>query len=119
MLRLNHRRITLGGVFLSILLNSTGQILFKAARAAQPDSSLLALFLHIETWGGLLIYGLSAVCWLWVLSRASLSFVYPILSLSFPIVVCLSVVFFSEPILPMRWAGVGVIVVGVSLLGRT
>lgn len=118
MLRLNHRRVTLWGVFLSVALNSTGQILFKAARVAQPDASLLSLFLQVETWGGLFIYGLSAVCWLWVLSRASLSLVYPILSLSFPIVVCLSAVLFSEPILPMSWAGVGVIVVGVSLLGR-
>jgi drug/metabolite transporter (DMT)-like permease len=106
-------------VFLSVALNATGQILFKAARVAQPDASLPSLFLLIETWGGLLTYGLSAVCWLWVLSRASLSFVYPILSLSFPIVVCLSAIFFSEPILPMRWVGVGAIVVGVSLLGRT
>lgn len=119
MLRLNHRRTILAGVFLSVALNATGQILFKAARFAQPDASLLSLFLRIETWGGLFTYGLSAVCWLWVLSRASLSFVYPILSLSFPIVVCLSAVLFSEPILPMRWAGVGVIVAGVSLLGRT
>ena len=118
MLAWNHRRITLGGVFLSVALNATGQILFKAARAAQPDASLLFLFLHIEIWVGLFIYGLSAICWLWVLSRASLSLVYPILSLSFPIVVCLSAVLFSEPILPMSWAGVGVIVVGVSLLGR-
>ena len=48
-----------------------------------------------------------------------LSLAYPILSLTFPIVLGLSAVFFAETITPLRWAGVGVIVVGVSLLART
>ena len=119
MLISDSQRAALWGVLLSVALNATGQILFKAARSAQPDASLLSLFLQLETWVGLIIYGLSAVCWLWVLSRAQLSFAYPILSLSFPIVVGLSAIFFAESISPMRWAGVGVIVVGVSLLART
>ena len=71
----NPRRIVLVGVLLSVALNAAGQILFKAARVAQPEASVLALFLHTDTWGGLLIYGLSAVCWLWVLARAQLSLV--------------------------------------------
>ena len=115
----NPRRIVLVGVLLSVALNAAGQILFKAARAAQPEASVLALFLHPDTWGGLLIYGLSAVCWLWVLARTQLSLAYPILSLTFPIVLGLSAVLFAETITPLRWAGVGVIVVGVSLLART
>lgn len=106
-------------VFLCVTLNAVGQVLFKAARAADPNASLLSLFLHLETWGGFFVYGLSAICWLWVLSRADLSLAYPILSLTFPIVVGLSAIFFSELISPMRWAGVGMIVIGVSLLGRT
>ena len=107
------------GVFLCVALNAAGQILFKTARAAQPDASLLSLFLQLELWIAFIIYGLSAICWLWVLSRAQLSFVYPILSLTFPIVVGLSALLFSESISAMRWAGVGVIVVGVSVLART
>ena len=106
-------------VLLSVALNAIGQILFKAARAAQPDASVLSLFFHVETWAAFIIYGLSAVCWLWILSRAPLSLAYPLLSLTFPIVVGLSVILFSESISPIRWVGVGVIVTGVSLLART
>src|SRR5437867_2155823 len=91
----------------------------SAARMAQPDASVPHLFLHPETWYGLCIYALSAVCWLWVLARAQLSLAYPILSLTFPIVLSLSAFFFAEVISPMRWAGVGIIVLGVSLLART
>jgi multidrug transporter EmrE-like cation transporter len=115
----NPRRLVLAGVLLSVALNAAGQILFKAARAAQPEASVLALFSHPDTWGGLLIYGLSAICWLWVLARVQLSLAYPILSLTFPIVLGLSAVLFAETITPLRWTGVGVIVVGVSLLART
>ena len=115
----NLERSTVWAVLLVVGLNAVGQILFKAARAAQPDAPLLSLFLRFETWGAFIIYGLSAICWLWVLSRAQLSFAYPMLSLTFPIVVGLSAVLFSEAILPMRWAGVGVIVIGVSLLAKS
>jgi drug/metabolite transporter (DMT)-like permease len=80
---------------------------------------VVALFFQPEAWVGLLIYGLSAVCWLWVLARAQLSLAYPILSLTFPIVLGLSAAFFAETITPLRWVGVGVIVGGVSLLART
>ncbi len=119
MSRANLQRTVLWVVLLSVGLNAIGQILFKAARAAQPDAPLLSLFLRFETWGAFIIYGLSAICWLWVLSRAQLSFAYPMLSLTFPIVVGLSALLFAEPMLLMRWTGVGVIVIGVSLLARS
>lgn len=109
----------LGGVLFSVGLNAAGQLLFKAARMAQPDASVLRLFLHPDTWIGLCIYGLSAICWLWVLARAQLSLAYPILSLTFPIVLGLSALIFAEAISPLRWLGVGIIVFGVSLLART
>ena len=119
MLRWGPQGAALVGVFLCVALNAAGQILFKVARTAQPDASLLSLFLQPEIWSAFIIYGLSAICWLWVLSRAQLSFAYPILALTFPIVVGLSALLFSESISAMRWAGVGVIVVGVSILTRT
>jgi drug/metabolite transporter (DMT)-like permease len=113
------RAILLGGVILSALLNASGQIFFKAARSAHSGASMLSLFTHPEVWGGLAVCGLSSICWLWVLARAPLSFVYPILSLTFPIVVAVSAIFFSESILPLRWMGVGMIMLGVSFLART
>jgi drug/metabolite transporter (DMT)-like permease len=113
------QRIALLGVLLSVVLNSVGQILFKTARAAQPDASLMEIFLRFETWLAFGIYGLSAICWLWVLARVQLSLAYPILALTFPIVVGLSAFFFGETISLMRWGGVAAIVIGVSLLART
>src|SRR5262245_28777178 len=115
----NKTNVVLASVIFSAFLNATGQILFKAARAAHSDASFSSLFTYLETWAGLAIYSISAICWLWVLSRAPLSFAYPILALTFPIVVGASAILFSELILPLRWTGVGIIMIGVSLLARS
>ena len=113
------RRAVLGPVLISVVLNATGQILFKAAHATQQGGSFFSTFLNLRAWAGLILYGLSAACWLWVLSRAQLSLAYPLLSLTFPIVVGLSTFLFSESISSMQWTGVGLIVLGVSLLARS
>jgi len=42
------RNILLDGVIISALLNATGQIFFKAVRAAYSDASLLSLLSHGE-----------------------------------------------------------------------
>jgi drug/metabolite transporter (DMT)-like permease len=119
MLNISTKRAAFILLLSTVVLNSAGQLFFKATRTAHPNASLISLFYYYETWMGLFLYGLSAVCWLWVLSRAQLSYAYPVLALSFPIVVGLSAFFFSETISPLRWVGVGAIVIGVSLIART
>jgi drug/metabolite transporter (DMT)-like permease len=111
-------RTALQWVLICVFLNAAGQILFKAARTAQPTASGLSVLSQVETWAAFVIYGVSTACWLWVLSRARLSVAYPLLSLAFPIVVGFSALFFSESISAIRWVGVGIIVTGVSLLPR-
>ena len=97
----------LNWVLLCVALNAVGQILFKVARSAQPEAVVLAAFYRIETWLALVLSGLSAACWLWILSRVQLSVAYPALALTFPVVVALSAILFSEDVSPVRWAGVG------------
>ena len=112
------RRVVIQAVFLSVILNTIGQFLFKTA-AVQSGESPFGLFQESRTWIALLVYAASAFTWLWVLARAQLSFVYPILSVSFPLVVGLSAILFGEPVSIIRWIGVAGIVVGVSLLTKT
>ena len=119
MLLSNDRKALVSVVIISALLNATGQVLFKTARAVHSHATLLSIFGYVETWAGLVVYGVSAIFWLWVLARAQLSFAYPILALTFPIVVGASAVLFSESIGPLRWIGVGMVMCGVSLLART
>lgn len=113
------RKIVLAVLLLTVVSNAIGQVFFKAAHSGNIDEPLLLLFTRYETWVGLMFYGLSAICWLWVLSRVQLSYAYPVLALSYPIVVALSAWLFSETVTPLHWIGVIVIVAGVSLLSKT
>ena len=113
------KKITQVVLLVTVASNAIGQILFKAAHHGEIESSFLLLFTRYETWLGLAFYGLSSICWLWVLSRAQLSYAYPVLALSYPIVVALSAWMFSETVTPLHWLGVIIIFAGVSLLSRT
>ena len=68
-------------------------------------------------WIGLFLFGLSAVFWLVVLSRVSLSIAYPFASLSYVGIVLLDKYVMNEPVPPLRWAGVAIIAAGIALVG--
>lgn len=65
--------------------------------------------------GFVLIFG-GSLFWLSVLSKVHLSWAYPMLSMSYIIVVFLSALFFHEPITAWRIAGVLTIIAGVFMV---
>ena len=68
--------------------------------------------------GFVLIFG-GSIFWLSVLSKAQLSWAYPMLSMSYIIVVFLSALFFNEAVTAWRIAGVLTIVAGVFMVYRS
>jgi len=67
-------------------------------------------------WLGLVLYGASAVLWLWVLSRLDVSLAYPLVSLGFVVTMALGIAWLGEPFSWVRVGGCTLIVLGVSLL---
>jgi drug/metabolite transporter (DMT)-like permease len=63
------------------------------------------------------LYFLGFAVWLIVLSKLDLSYAYPILALSYCLVPVLSAYIFGERISAMRWAGIGIICLGVTVVG--
>jgi drug/metabolite transporter (DMT)-like permease len=70
-------------------------------------------------WGGLFLFGLSALVWLVVLSRASLSFAYPFAALTYVMILLFDLLVLDETVPPLRWGGVAFIAVGIFLVSRT
>ena len=70
-------------------------------------------------WAGLALFGLSAVVWLAVLSRASLSFAYPFVSLTYVLILLADRFILDQEIPPLRYAGVAFIMVGIVLVAQT
>ncbi|HZQ09816.1 MAG TPA: EamA family transporter [Anaerolineae bacterium] len=110
----------------AILLQTTGELLFKIGmnRIGGFEFSPAAIRAILPTiirspfiWLGFVGFGGGAVFWLAVLSRVPLSLAYPILALSYLVVVVEAWLFLHERVSWQRLAGVLVIVVGVIVVG--
>lgn len=113
------KSVALGLALFCVLLSSAAQIAMKrgmGAPAADVGSTYLQALTSPMVWLGLVLYGASAVLWLWVLSRLDVSLAYPLVSLGFVITLALGVLWLGEPFSWVRVAGCTLIVVGVSLL---
>jgi drug/metabolite transporter (DMT)-like permease len=110
----------------AILLSTTGELFFKRGMTQIGEFEfsfgniapvLLKIALNPNIWvGGVGFIG-GSVFWLFVLSRAPLSLAYPILALSYFVIVFESWLFFGERVTWVRVLGVGIIIVGVVLVG--
>jgi drug/metabolite transporter (DMT)-like permease len=115
-------------ILLSVALASVAQLTLKAGmnRVTETNGtvslsidSLKAIASDPIVWAGLALFGLSAVAWLFVLSRTTLSFAYPFASLTYLLIVLVDRFVFHEEIPPARWAGVALIMAGIVLVART
>ena len=115
-------------IFVNVILGSIGQISLRygASRLGNlhsgegVTSSLLGALRGMFTpyvFFGLALYALSAVIWIFVLNQVKLSFAYPMISLSYVLVVVLSAVLLHEKVSMVTIAGLVLISVGVSLIG--
>ena len=111
-----------------VTLGVCGQLLLKHGMSSDPDKvdemgevipRLLAAATNPVVLAGFFIYGVSAALWLIVLTRADLSYAYPLLSMGYVVVVILSRVLFHEAVTPLRFLGTLVICLGVFLISRT
>jgi drug/metabolite transporter (DMT)-like permease len=89
------------------------------AKFSLNGDSLRVLVAQPFVWGGLLLFGFSAIVWLVVLSRASLSFAYPFAALTYVLILLFDHFVLDEPVPALRWAGVAFIVTGIVLVSRT
>lgn len=110
----------------AILLSTTGELFFKmgmnriggfAFNPAAVRQVLPRVIRNPFIWIGFIGFGLGAVFWLGVLSRVPLSLAYPILALSYFVVVVEAWLFLHERVTWQRFLGVLVIVVGVLIVG--
>jgi drug/metabolite transporter (DMT)-like permease len=68
---------------------------------------------------GLLTYFVSALGWVFILSRVDLSFAYPFLGLSYAGVTAGAVFIMGERFTARQWIGLGAVVLGVVLVAAT
>jgi drug/metabolite transporter (DMT)-like permease len=105
-------------IFVCTLLGAAGQILIKAGANTLSRSNPWAMLTNLPLIAGYSLYGVMTVLFIYALRDEELSFVYPIISLTYVWVTGLSVYFFHEIVNPFKILGVITIVLGVGVLGK-
>lgn len=113
--------VLLAAIFCGVL----GQFSLKAGAkilgpigAANLVEKILAMATQPLIVGGLTLYAVSSIGFIVVLSRANLSIVSPLLSISYLFTVLGGKIIFNEPLPPLRLVGMGLIMTGVIFVLR-
>lgn len=118
---------TWASLALAITLATAGQLLLKAGMdatgahvALHPRALLDLIGTVLGSWRlllGFALFGASSVFWLTALSRVPLSVAYPIVSLSYVLILGASFVLLGERPTLVTWTGALLVMAGVSLIG--
>jgi multidrug transporter EmrE-like cation transporter len=122
-------------IIFSVVLGVGGQLALKygaglasakgSSRIVQSldSKSMLAFFQSAATNKfvilGFILYLVSALSWLIILTRVDLSLAYPLISIGYILIVVLSRFIFNEPVTSFRIAGTALVCAGVVLLMRS
>jgi drug/metabolite transporter (DMT)-like permease len=119
----------IGLILLSVCLAAVAQLTLKhgvnVATAASggvlklESGSLRNMAVAPAVWLGLILFGLSAVVWIFVLSKASLSFAYPFASITYVLILLADRLVLHQQVPGLRWAGVFCIMLGIVLVAQT
>ena len=117
-------------ILFSVSLSALAQLLLKtgvgraAAGAAAgggrpPLDTMLAYLASPWVLGGLMLYGLGALAWLFVLARLPLSAAYPFVGLGFILTMLIGVGVLGEAVSTGRVAGTLLIALGCVFVARS
>lgn len=95
------------------------QVVASGGQVGFDGASLRAVASTPSVWLGLVLFASSAVIWLVVLSRTTLSFAYPFASLTYVLILLADRFLLHQRVPPLRYAGVAFIVVGIVLVAQT
>jgi multidrug transporter EmrE-like cation transporter len=102
-------------VFTGSFIGSFGAVLLKAG-AGRLEMNLRALITNWQLAAGVITYLLSFVFFVQGMRHGELSVLYPLVALGYLWTVVWSKLFFNEPLTLPKFAGLGLILVGISIL---
>jgi uncharacterized membrane protein len=106
----------IGLALLSTIFSALGPILFKKG----STSFNLNPFRQIKNYhllAGIGLYALGLIAFVPALAGGNLSVIYPIISVKYIWVSLLSVFLLGEHMTRMKWIGIFLIIIGISLIG--
>jgi multidrug transporter EmrE-like cation transporter len=111
-------------ILAGVLLNAFAQIALKKGLNAVVHTSwdlpaIVKVGLNPWTLACLACYALSVVVWAGALNMVEVNYAYPFLALGFLANALMCQAFLGESIPPLRWAALGLVIMGVALQAFT
>ena len=106
-----------GGILMKLGANSIGKVEINSVM--QLIDYLFKVFTNVQSLSGIFLYFLSAMTWSYLLTKLDISFVQPILALTYVFTPILGIFILRENVPAMRWVGIIVIILGVFIVART
>lgn len=110
----------LGLILFSVSCGVMGQLFFKKGMVGvkvELGPQILEHFLKPDIIVGICFYAIATTSWLVILSKIPLSLAYPLVSISYFIIVLVGRFYFHEAVSIYTWMGVVLICSGVGLIG--
>ena len=114
-------------IALTILFTVAGQLLVKRGMGEMGASPtqlsrlprfILLTFTNPSVLAGLVCAFIAAVAWTLAVSRSDISFAYPFMGLAIVLTLAFSSLCFGEKVPALRWFGVAIVCVGLTLAAR-
>ncbi|SRR5579885_986994 len=106
-----------GGILMKVGAGQIGHMQIHSLW--QLAEYLFKLFTNIPSLCGVALYFFSAVTWSYLLTKLDISFVQPILALTYVATPLLAIWLLHEQVPTMRWVGIAIIILGVFVVART
>lgn len=115
-------------ILLTITLSACAQLLLKLGMEKMEASggllhngiaSIFQTILSPLIFSGLLVYAISVIAWLWVLSKVELSIAYPFVGVSFIFTLLFGAFLLNEAITPYKVIGTLLIIAGCIVITRS
>lgn len=113
-------------LLVSVAFGATGQFLFKVGMQSYGQVSAVGAFRHLtsiiitpQVFSGFVLFGLSSVLWLSVISKSQLSYAYPMVSMGYVLTLIMSRVFLNEQVGFYKIIGTILIISGVLFISKS
>jgi len=111
-------------VLICVVIGSFAQVYIKLGVGEKGGISLselvtrkiFSILFNRYVFLGLLLYSISTILWFVILSKAELSFVYPLIALGYIVTAFLAKIYFNESLTLLRWSGIVLILIGAGLI---
>ena len=115
---INSLLLGMGITVLGTMMGASGALFFKLAvsKSLHGKNNFLNLFQNYFFYSGILLYGISALLFVYALKFGDLSTLYSLISLSYLWITLLSIIFLKEKMTAYKWMGIALIILAVIFI---